>query len=361
MFADIKTFLNQSDYFVGNLETPITINNDEIKNQQYRFTSPIEFAEAVKNAGFDLVTTANNHCLDNGIDGVKKTIDSLNKIKLENTGISYGDEELKLHNINGMRFAILSYTYGTNAFSNNVYLNNKDKNVKVNLFQKQELSNWWIRKLYLSSNIVIKIIRKIFTILGFFQLKKFVYERNESSKKKRQEIINKIKKYKEIGADCIIMCMHEGGQYNKKPIKRTKKTVEFLIKNGVDLIIGNHEHVIQPIEYKDNKLVSYSLGNFISTTGVTKEPFDKMAEYSILVNMYISKNNQAIKYNKFTFTIVKSVKDNKSVRVKLLFDLIRETNNIEEKHKLMIDNQKIVKLVTEKNIDLDDIEIEYTL
>lgn len=363
MFTDIKNFLEQSDYVVGNLETPITMNNDEIKCQQYRFTSPIEFAEAVKNAGFNLVTTANNHCLDNGIDGIKKTIDSLNKIKLENTGVSYGEEELKLHNINGIKLAILSYTYGTNAFSNNVYLNNSDKNTKVNLFQEQELSNCWIRKLYLSSNIIVRIIKKIFTILGLFQLKKFVYERNEPSKKHKKEIINKIKKYKEAGADCIIMCMHEGGQYNKEPIKRTKKTVEFLLKNGVDLIIGNHEHVIHPIKYKENKLISFSLGNFISTTGVTKGPFDKMAEYSLLLNIYISKNNKELCYDKCTFTIVKSVKDKIkdgiSVKAKLLYDLIEDTDNIEEKQILMKDNQKIVQLVTGKNIDLNDIKKEY--
>lgn len=365
MFSDIKDFLNQSDFVVGNLETPITINNNELKCQQYRFTSPIEFAKAVKNAGFNLVTTANNHCLDNGIEGIKKTIDSLNKIKLENTGISYGDEELKLHNINGIKIAILSYTYGTNAFSNNVYLNNSDKNIKVNLFQKQELSNWWIRNLYLSSNLIIRIIRKIFKLLGLFQLNKFVYERKESSRRQRQEIINKIKTYKESGADCIVMCMHEGGQYNKEPIKRTKKTVKFLMKNGVDLIIGNHEHVIQPMKYEEDKLISYSLGNFISTTGVIKEPFDKMAEYSLLVNIYISKNNEKIHYDKCTFTIVKSVKDKIkdgiSVKTKLLYDLVEETNNIEEKQKLMKDNQKIVKLVIGKDVNLNDIKKEYII
>lgn len=365
MFENIKNFMNESDLVVGNLETPITMNYEEIKSKQYRFTSPMEFAEAVKNAGFNLVTTANNHCLDNGIEGIKKTINSLNKINLENTGISNGDEKLKLHNINGINIAILSYTYGTNAFSNNVYLKNSDKNTKVNLFQNQELSNYWIRKLYLSSNLIIRIIRKIFTILGIFQLKKPVYERNELSRKQKKEIINKIKEYKKMGADCVIMCMHEGGQYNKEPINRTKRTVGFLIKSGVDLVIGNHEHVIHPIEYKNKKLISYSLGNFISTTGVTKEPFDKMAEYSILLNIYISKSDGKIKYDKCTFTIVKSVKDKIkdgiSVKVELLYDLIERTDNLEEKHKLMKDNQTIVQLITGENISFNDIKREYEL
>ena len=69
MFKDVKKNLEKSDFTVGNLETPITKNNEKIKYQQYRFTSPIEFAEAV------------NHCLDNGKYGIKETIDALNEIR----------------------------------------------------------------------------------------------------------------------------------------------------------------------------------------------------------------------------------------------------------------------------------------
>ena len=87
IFENIKPFLLESDYVVGNLETPITSNYKEIQHTKYRFTSPIDFAEAVKKGGVDLVTTANNHCLDNGFDGVKKTNDCLDKIKLNHTGV----------------------------------------------------------------------------------------------------------------------------------------------------------------------------------------------------------------------------------------------------------------------------------
>lgn len=85
MFEDIKPFLSQSDFIIGNLETPITDNNEEIKYMKYRFTSPIDFAKSIKTAGFNLVTTANNHCLDNGLNGVKKTIDCLNNVGLAHT------------------------------------------------------------------------------------------------------------------------------------------------------------------------------------------------------------------------------------------------------------------------------------
>ena len=211
MFTEeIKNFLSSSDYVIGNLETPISSFKEDLKTKPYTFTSPIEFAQAVKYAGFDFVTTANNHCLDNGIDGIKKTLDSLDTVGLDNTGVSYGEEKLKIININGIKVALLSYTYGTNAFSNHVYLDKNEKKVKVNLFQEQELSNTFVRNLYQGNNIVIKVLRKFFKFLGAFQLNKMVYERIESSKRQKEEIIKKINNCKKNGADCIIMCMHEG-------------------------------------------------------------------------------------------------------------------------------------------------------
>lgn len=287
------------------------------------------------------------------------------KFGLKNNGISYGKEKIELQEINGIKIGILAYTYGTNAFANHVYLKNKDKSVKVNLFQKQELSNIFIRKLYQSNNIFMRFARKIARTLDIFQINKMMHERIESSRKQKKEIKRKIQKYKKAGADCIIMCMHEGGQYNEQPTERTKKTAEFLIKNGVDLIVGNHEHVAQCVKFDHNKLVTYSLGNFIGITGVLKAPFDKMAEYSILLNVYLSKTSEKINYDKYTFTIVKSVKDEKengtAIKVKLLFDLIQESKDEEEKQKLLQDNQKIVHVVTGKKIAINDIKKEYDI
>ena len=211
----------------------------------------------------------------------------------------------------------------------------------------------------------MRVSRKIARKLNLFQINKMMHERVENSRKQKKEIICKIQEYKKAGADCIIMCMHEGGQYNEQPIEKAKKIADFLIKNGVDLIVGNHEHVIQCAKFANNKLVTFSLGNFIGTTGVLKEPFDKMVEYSILLNVYLSKENEKVNYDKYTFTIVKSIKDEKengtTVKAKLLFDLIKECINEEEKQKLLQDNQKIVQIVTGKKITIDDIKKEYEI
>lgn len=365
IFEDVKGFLEDSDFVVGNLETPISEDYKDIKSEKYKFTSPIEFAEAVKNAGFDFVSTANNHCLDNGIIGIKKTIEALEKVEIGHTGISYREDKLVIHNLKNIKVAILAYTYGTNAFSNKVYLTHKEKIYKVNLFQNQELSNVFTRKLYQSRNILLRILKKILRKLKLLQLNKPIYERKEKSYKQKKEIIKKIEKCRELGADYIIMCMHEGGQYNDVVLKKTKKTARFLYKNGVDLIVGNHEHVIHGVEIKEGKIISYSLGNFVSTHGVINAPFDKMSEYSILLNVYISKTQQKVEVIKKTFTIVKTVVDKEksanSIKVRLLMDIIKESLDENERNKLLRANKKIVKIVTGKDIELENIQKEYEI
>lgn len=364
IFSDIKGFLETGDFVVGNLETPITKNHSKIRYEKYRFTSPIDFAKAVKESGFNCVSTANNHCLDNGIQGIQETIECLNEVGLKHTGVSLNKEKILIENIGDAKIAILSYTYGTNAFSNNVYLSKKDtKTIKINMFQNQELSNKLIRKIYKGNSMICKISRKIIRKLKLLQLNKPIYERVENSYRQKREIKRKIKYCRNAGANYIIMCMHEGGQYNLEPLRKTEKIVKFLKNNGIGLIIGNHEHVIQKIKMMDKQLVAYSLGNFVSTAGVLKEPFDRMAEYSILLNIYLENKNNSLEIEKCTFTILKTVVDTKtkSIKVKLLYDLVNECKGQVERERLIKDNQKIIHVITNKEVIQENVLMENVL
>lgn len=357
LFKDLKSFLEKSDLVVGNLETPITRNEDQIQHQEYSFTSPLSFALAVKNAGIHLVSIANNHCLDNGILGAKETIDSLDEINLEHIGITYKKEKIHTWEYKNIKVGFLSYTYGTNAFSNNVYI--KDSDIKINLFQHQELHNPILRQVYHNDFILCKILRKIFKIFHLFQFHKPIYERTESSIKERKKIKSDIACLKKNNCDYIVMCMHAGGQYNEKPLTQTRKLAKFLHNNGIDLIVGNHEHVIQQIEFLKKGLVAYSLGNFISTNGVIEKPFDKMGDYSILLHAYLKKDKSNQIIPRFSFTILKIIKHKNSVKVSLLKDEIDREKDIKNKQKLILDNKKIVKMIT-NNIN-NNIQDEYWL
>lgn len=84
--------------------------------------------------------------------------------------------------------------------------------------------------------------------------------------------------------DIIVMYMHAGGQYNNEATQDTKKLANYLMKQGVDIVVGSHEQVVHGGDFSNisgGKLATYSLGNFDGIAGVYDEPFDKMAEYSI--------------------------------------------------------------------------------
>ena len=344
IFSDLKKFFNKSDLVICNLETPLSDNRNEWTNNIYTLTAPKEFAQALSNNGIKFVTTANNHCLDNGIDGIDKTINILDELNI--------------------KIFILSYTYGTNAFNNNIYLKTNEEKIKVNMFQNQELSNPIIKKLYTSRFIVFKCIRKILNKLRLFQFHKMPYERTEFSIKNKKRILNEIKNAKQKNVDIIIMCMHEGGQYSKNVLKKTEKTVNFLLKNGVDVVIGNHEHVIHKVSKFDNKFVAYSLGNLTSSFGVIEDPNDYLNDYSILINLYIKKDGDR-KIEKITFSILKQViqetKYGNVVKTKFLNDLIKNESDENEKKKLLRDNKNIVEIVLNKSIEKIESQEEYLI
>jgi len=355
IFFNVKSYFDESDLVLANLETPIVKNFDKNKVGKYSFVAPSQFALAVKNVGIDIVSTANNHCLDNGKEGLKETLDTLDEIKLEHVG-TYIEKSYLLKNINGKNIAILANTYGTNAFENEVYISSDDE-VKICMIQKQELNNKIIRKIYKSKNPFIVIIRRVFAKFRIFQFQKPVYERNEKSNLFRiKKEIKKLMRNESI--DYIIMLMHDGGQNNKKPIKRTIKNIKYMKKIGVNAIITNHEHMIHKVEVHNNDIVTYSLGNFIGINGILEEPYDKMQEYSIGINIYFNENNL-----NYTFTIFKNTYDKLSgkLRVNLLYDLILAEKDNNLKEKLIRDNNKIVSIVTERDYSDVIIKREYEL
>lgn len=358
IFVKMKDYFDKSDYVFANLETPISLDNSDLTVERWRFNSPYEFAESAFKAGINCVATANNHCLDRGVDGIKSTVRALDDIGIAHTGIFSEKEKPPLIiNINGIKFGVLSYTYGTNAFSNNVYLNDEEKYM-VNMFQNQELSNPVLRFCYNHrSSLIGKIMRK----LRIAQFHKPIYERIENNKRQKKNLITDIEKLKSSNVDFVIMYMHSGGQYNAEPTEYTKKLSEFLISSGVDIVVGSHEHVVHGGDFSgisDGKLITYCLGNFDGIAGVYDEPFDKMAEYSIAWNIYFDDKSKMI--SKTTFSVLKTIEiSDKKIQTIPVYDLIMSTNDEKTKSILKSDMLKIAKIFS--GIDYDDINEEYMI
>lgn len=243
VFKDIKTKIKTADIAVGNLET--TFAGKSVGYSSYpTFNTPESLADNLKDLGLDVLTTANNHSLDKGYKGIESTIDYLDKADISHTGTFKSEEDqnkILIKNVKDVKIAFLSYTYGTNGIKVPT-----GKDYCINLIDKE-------------------LIKK--------QL--------ELAKAKNPDII------------CV--SMHWGIEYQTKQNKEQEALADFLFENGVDIILGSHPHVLQPMEkrtvtledgLKKDGFVIYSLGNFMS--GQVKEN----TKNSIILDLKITKKAQ---------------------------------------------------------------------
>lgn len=218
VFSVVGDYLREKDILIGNLETVLAGGTKRLSGYPF-FNSPNQLAESLKRTGFDFVTTANNHANDQGFPGVKRTLDVLRDINIVPLGTSSLDSNKNYNYFvrKGLRFGLLSYTYGTN------YKPNSQK-----------------PRTYVNHIDTLKIRRDI-----------------EQLKKKK--------------TDVIIVLLHFGEQYMKNISKYQKRIVDKTIEYGADVILGSHPHIIQQFEQftsstsnVDTGFVIYSLGNFVS-------------------------------------------------------------------------------------------------
>jgi len=216
-FTEIDSIVTAADYAVVNLETPVG-------KPPYRgypcFNAPVEFADALADAGFDMMLTANNHTLDNGPKGLKATIDHLDSRGIDHIGTYQNDSARakalpKVVDVKDFRIGFLNYTYGTNGIEPR-------------------------------QGVVVDYIDK-------------------------ELIRSDVDASRRAGAEMIAVCIHWGNEYKLLPDSNQKQLADYLESLGVDMIIGAHPHVIQPMELRANNyfpdkdiLLIYSLGNFVS-------------------------------------------------------------------------------------------------
>lgn len=195
IFSDITKYLDNSDITLGTYETNITEDTKV-------------FANAVKEAGIDLVTLAHNHALDDGKEVLNNTQNYLESIGINTVGI-YAEEvqdRIKIIEEKGVKIAIISYTYDNEKTGVNIY---------------------------------------------------------------SEELASEDLSYANENADYTIVLMHWGDVYKEEPNEIQKAQAQYLVDNGANIIIGAHPSVVEPMEILQNKegkdcLVAYSLGDFTS-------------------------------------------------------------------------------------------------
>ena len=255
VFDDVVKYIEPADIAISSLETSFAGSDVGYSNYP-RFNSPDSLITAIKNIGVDVISTAGNHCLDYGFSGLSRTIDVLDSNGLSHLGTYKSQEEqskILYKDIDGVKIAFLNYTYGTNGIPVP-----SGKDFCVNLIDKDLMS----------------------------------YQINLA---------------KDENADVIIACMHWGTEYSTVQNSEQEELADFLFKSGVDIIIGNHPHVAEPMEKRSVTLedgtvkdcfVIYALGNFTADQNYAN------TRSSVILNLDLTFENDTLNINSATYTPV---------------------------------------------------------
>ncbi len=257
IFDDVKEYIKSGDIAIANLETTITEFRDDYSGYP-RFKSPVELVGDLKEVGFDVLTTANNHSYDNGKYGIEATINAIEENEMFHTGTFNSiDNQPLILNVKKLKIGIASYTYGTNGLI-------PEKDYMVNLLDKDKIARDYN---YLIDN----------------------------------------------NTDIQIVAFHWGDEY-KTRLSYNQIEYENFVKNlGFDIVLGSHPHVIQEMKREDNYFSIFSMGNFISNQR------DGFKDLGVIVDLVIEKTEDEVLINRVELipTWVDKYNDN-SVDYKIL-------------------------------------------
>lgn len=364
VFVNIKHILQESDFVIGNLETPLAGQEYGFTEMDMLFNTPDAFALNAKNAGFSMFTTANNHCLDKGIQGLFRTIDTLDKYGILHTGTfkSPDDRRFLIKQICGIKIGIISFTYGTNPNVNGIALDNYNQFV-VNITHEQgkAYKRHPLKQLILNLfyKLPLSIQNKIHPLYPNAAIDDCV-DIAESIDLSQNDHIKKMKSIiasAKNDVDILCFCLHAGGQFNSKIGTYTQKLVNEIIGTGVDVLITNHPHCVLRAECKNNKFIAYSLGNFSFTPYEGYFVDGVYSEYGIILNFDINEKDKQI--SKITFNVIKNMRlDDGRYTVISTYDLYKKLTSDYERNKLVYDNQAVISRFVGRDINIE-IQKEY--
>ncbi|MGV4891013.1 CapA family protein [Streptomyces viridosporus] len=224
MFAGVKPVISKADLAICHMETPVGEPEGPFEGYP-EFLVPPQVLTALKDVGYDTCSTASNHTYDHGMKGVRRTLDAMDELELGHTGSSRSAEEaerINIREVNGVKVAHLAYSWES-------FLNPTP--------EKQ----------------------------------KWAFNRLSTDEIKKAET-----RARDKGAEVVILSVHWGLEhYNEPSVPQLQLAQRLTEETGVDLVIGHHAHVVQPIQKVNGTWIAYSLGNQIarhsSPKGTTEE------------------------------------------------------------------------------------------
>lgn len=237
-FRYVKDYVNSADLAILNLEVPLA---GKPYSGYPQFSAPDALAAAAKDAGFNLMTTANNHCVDRGRQGLERTLDALDSLEIPHLGTYRNRTERDawqpmILEVNDLKIALLTYTYGTNGIPV------QEPNVVCMIDTLEMERDLWIAR--------------------------------------------------QAGAEFVITLIHWGVEYAVKANQEQEETARWLLEHGCDAVIGGHPHVVQnftldaiPDNGRYPEVVVYSMGNLVSNQR------DVNTDGGIMVEMTLQREN----------------------------------------------------------------------
>ncbi len=235
-------YLEPADVAMLNFETTISAEGLEYTTFPV-FSSPVEILRDMKDAGFNLLATSNNHCFDTGVAGVERTLDAIEAHGMKGFG-TYRQEESEplIYEVKGVKLGLASYTYGINGFE--ASLESSEHPGAVSFLNEDKIKSdlKWLR---------------------------------------------------DQGAEALIVYVHWGEEYMRRPTETQRQWMNFFADEGVDQVLGSHPHVIQEMEILergDHKTYGiYSMGNFVSNQR-REYMGQSYSESGLLMDMTIHRN-----------------------------------------------------------------------
>lgn len=259
MFRHVSDIWKSADLSIGVFEGPMGGGEKGYSNSNYddgvrlALNFPDSFGLAVRDAGMGLVTLANNHLTDAGIDGAMRTVDVLEKIGLPYVGAYRNESEfnqIKYIYVKGVKVAVLAYTYELNYLSEEFFFKGEYKHLTRPLVSP--------RSRYFKKNL--ELVRRDFN------------------------------KARDEGAQLIIVLPHMGEQFRHSPDKTQKRWCDIFIGLGADIVFSDHPHAVQPLEWKRNvygKMIPivHCPGNFVNSY------VNHDGDASMIVSVYIDQDS----------------------------------------------------------------------
>ncbi len=236
-FKEVAPYFKNADLSIGNLEVTFGGNDGREFSGYPMFNTPDSLADAIKDSGLNLLLTSNNHSYDTGLSGLKRTLQVLKQRGIDYTGTRETAEEPSyiIKTVNNISIGIINYTYETSP------------------------SSPIDGRKYLNGSIISAEANELINSFNYNKIEDF-----------HTDIGTKLTEMRSKGAEFLVVYIHWGNEYQTSPNLHQKAIAQRLCNMGVDIIIGSHPHVIQPVELitsensQSTAICLYSTGNAVS-------------------------------------------------------------------------------------------------